>query len=342
MYSVRLWRTQMVLVLLAPFCGLAFIARADLWCTAYYPGWEQGSMPASSIDFTALTHVIHFSLVPNANGSLNSTDNGLTTANSNDIVSHTHAAGKKVLVCVGGANSQTGFQGAASSTNRVTFINNLVSFMSTRGYDGIDIDWEPLDPSDANQYTNFVNGLSSALNAINPRPLLTAAIASPPTPASLMASLQGQFDQINLMTYDLSGPYPGWVTWFNSPIYDGGFRFPSAGGLVPSADGMVQSVTSPGVAPGRLGIGIAFYGWVWSGGTGTTNGGVAFPLESWGTAPTTTQPSYNTIMSTYYQSNLYHWHAAAQAAYLSIDNAGSINDKFISYDDQRACQSKVS
>ena len=247
-----------------------------------------------------------------------------------------------MLVCVGGANSQTGFQGAASSTNRVTFINNLVSFMSTRGYDGIDIDWEPLDPSDANQYTNFVNGLSSALNAINPRPLLTAAIASPPTPASLMASLQGQFDQINLMTYDLSGPYPGWVTWFNSPIYDGGFRFPSTGGLVPSADGMVQSVTSAGVAPGRLGIGIAFYGWVWSGGTGTTNGGVAFPLESWSTAPTTTQPSYNTIMSTYYQSNLYHWHAAAQAAYLSIDNAGSINDKFISYDDQRACQSKVS
>jgi chitinase len=47
-------------------------------------------------------------------------------------------------------------------------------------------------------------------------------------------------------------------------------------------------------------------------------------------------------MSGYYQPNLYHWDAAAQAAYLSISNASPSNDKFISYDDQRTCQSKVS
>ena len=33
---------------------------------------------------------------------------------------------------------------------------------------------------------------------------------------------------------------------------------------------------------------------------------------------------------------------AAQAAYLSLDNTGSTNDKFISYDDEHACQAKVS
>jgi chitinase len=47
-------------------------------------------------------------------------------------------------------------------------------------------------------------------------------------------------------------------------------------------------------------------------------------------------------MSTYYQSNLYHWDSAAQAAYLSLDNSGSANDKFISYDDEHACQGKIS
>jgi chitinase len=299
-------------------------------------------MPASSIDFTAVTHVIHFALVPNNDGTLDSSANSVTSANSSDIVSHAHGAGKKVLVCVGGASSQTGFQGATSAANRGTFITNLVNFMSARGYDGIDIDWEPLDPSDANQYTNFVNGLRIALNAINPRPLLTAAIASPPTPPTLIAAVQNQFDQINLMTYDLSGPYPGWVTWFNAPIYDGGYTFPSTSGLVPSADGMVNSVTSAGVPASKLGIGIAFYGWVWSGGTGTTSGGAALPRQGWTTAPSTTQPSYNTILSTYFQSNLYHWDTAAQSAYLSIDNSGSSNDKFISYDDPRTCQSKVS
>lgn len=317
-------------------------AKADLWCTGYYPGWEQGAMPASSIDFTALTHIIHFSLVPNSDGTLNSSANGLTIANSSDIVSHTHAAGKKVLVCVGGANSQAGFQGATSSANRGAFITNIVNFVSARGYDGVDIDWEPLDPSDANQYTNFVNGLRIALNGISSRPLLTAAIASPPTPPTLIAAVQSQFDQINLMTYDMSGPYPGWVTWFNAPIYDGGYTFPSTGGLVPSADGMISSVTNAGVPPGKLGIGIAFYGWIWSGGTGTSTGGTALPRQSWTTVPSTTQLSYSTIISSYYQSNLYQWDTAAQAAYLSIDNSGSSNDKFISYDDQRTCQSKVS
>src|SRR6266850_748952 len=149
-----------VTVLVAVGLGLIpSLARGDLWCTGYYPGWEQGAMPASSIDFAALTHIIHFSLVPNSDGTLNTSDNGLTSANSSDIVSHAHAAGKKVLVCIGGAGSQAGFQGATSSANRGTFITNLVKLLAARSYDGIDIDWEPLDPSDANQFTNFVNGL---------------------------------------------------------------------------------------------------------------------------------------------------------------------------------------
>jgi chitinase len=333
---------RLSLLVAAWVCLFQTSARADLWCTGYYPGWEQGAMPASTIDYSALTHIIHFSLVPNSDGTLNSSANGLTAPNSSDIVSHAHAAGKKVLVCIGGAGSQAGFQGATSAANRGTFITNLVNLLSARSYDGIDIDWEPLDPSDANQFTNFVNGLRIALNAINPRPLLAMAVASPPTPPTLIASVQSQFDQINLMTYDLSGPYPGWVTWFNAPIYDGGYTFPSTGGLVPSADGMVNSVISAGVPAGKLGIGIAFYGWIWSGGTGTSTGGTALPRQGWATVPSTTQKSYNTIVSTYYQSNLYHWDAAAQSAYLSIDNSGSSNDKFISYDDTRTCQSKVS
>ena len=257
-------------------------------------------------------------------------------------MTNAHNAGRKVLISVGGASSQAGFQGATSSANLSTFISNTVNFMTSRGYDGIDLDWEPLDASDATQFSNLVNGLRAMLNSNSPRPLLTAAIASPPTPASLIASLAAQFDQINLMTYDLSGPYPGWVTWFNAPIYDGGYRFPSTGGLVPSTDGMVSSVIAAGVPSSKLGIGIAFYGWVWSGGAGTSTGGVALPRQSWTTAPSTTQVAYNGIMSSYYQPGLYRWDTNAQAAYLTIDNSGAAADMFISYDDERTCQTKVS
>lgn len=306
-------------------------------------------MPASNIDFTAVSHVIHFSVVPNSNGSLNSSANSLTIGNSSDVVSRGHAAGRKVLVCVGGAGSQTGFQGAASAANLSTFVTNLVNFMVARSYDGIDLDWEPLPSADFSQYTNLVNALRTALNGFAPAKLLTAAVGAYPVYGdsatgqyTMFAALQAKFDQINVMTYDLSGAYSGWVTWFNAPLYNGGLQFPGTSRFVPSTDEAVSNFIAGGVAPGKLGIGIAFYGYVWSGGTGTSTGGAALPRQSWTSAPTTTAPSYDAIMTTYYQPSLYHWDTNAQAAYLSLDNLNSANDKFISYDDEHACQAKVS
>ncbi len=320
------------------FFMLTALASADLRVTAYYPGYRQSYLTPSNIDFSALTHAIHFSVVPNADGTL-TIANGLTPAYSSSLVSAAHAAGRKALICVGGANSQSGFQGATTPAHLAAFVDNLTNFMATYHYDGVDLDWEPLDTSDTTQFTNLVNSLRQALDRFAARPLLTVATASQP---ALFANLQGTFDQINLMTYDLAGPWPGWVTWFNSPIYDSGYRFPSTGGLIPSSDGMVHDFIAAGVAPAKLAVGIAFYGVVWAGGTGTSTGGAALPRQSWTTAPTTTAIAYFDLMSTYFQSNLYHWDASAQSAYLSLDNAGSSNDKFISYDDEHTCQAKVS
>ena len=226
-------------------------------------------MPASQVDFSALTHVIHFSIAPNADGTLNTTINSMTPARSVDLVANAHAAGCPVLICVAGSGSG-GFMGATTEANRATFIANLVGFMTTYNYDGIDIDWEPLNTSEAGQYASFVQELRVALSGFNPPKLLTVATAQQP---AWFATLQSQFDQINLMTYGMSGTWPGWVTWFNAPIYNGGYRFPSTGGFVPSTDGMVDSFVGAGVAADKLGIGIAFYGKRWAGGTGTSTGG---------------------------------------------------------------------
>jgi chitinase len=330
-------------------CCLGHPARAELWVTAYYPGWEQSYLTPAKIDFTALTYIIHFSVAPNSDGSLNTTLNGITPAYSADLVTHAHAAGRKVLFCVGGADSETGFLGATAGASLATFIRNLTNFAATYGYDGVDVDWEPLPASDFNQYTNLITGLRAALNGFSQHKMLAVAAGAyppygdPPTEEyAMFAALQSQFDQINVMTYDLAGPYPGWVTWFNAPIYDGGYRFPSTGGLIPSTEGSVANFIGNGVAPGKLGIGIAFYGDLWAGGAGTSTGGASQPRQSWTNAPTVTQIAYADIMSTFYQSNIYHWDSEAQAAWLGIDNAGSANDKFISYDDEHTCQAKVS
>jgi len=135
--------------------------------------------------------------------------------------------------------------------------------------------------------TNLVNSLRSSLDLLPGTKLLTvAAAAYPPFGESataqyaMFASLQTRFDQINIMTYDLSGPYSGWVTWFNGPIYDGGYRFPSTSGLVPSTEGSVAKFIAQGIVANKLGIGIPFYGYVWSGGTGTSTGGASLPRQS--------------------------------------------------------------
>ena len=308
-----------------------------LWNTAYYAGWMQSYLPPSAIDYAALTHVIHFSAIPRTDGSLDSSTNVLSAAYSADLVSRAHAAGVQVIVSIGGENSASAFRGATSSANLSSFIANLVVFMTTRGYDGIDIDWEPLASTDAAQFTALINGLRSSLDGLAPRPLLTAAAATQP---ALYASLQSKFDQINVMTYSLSGPWGGWVTWFNAPIYDGGYKFPSTGGAVPSADGMLSGFLGAGVAASKLGIGVAFYGEVWSGGAGTPTGGASAPRQSWSTAPTAYELPYYSIMDNYSQSP-YVWDGAAQSSYISIDASGSSSDMFVSYDDATTCQSKV-
>lgn len=318
-------------------------AQDSLWVSAYYAGWMQscgspGHLNANEIDYDAVTHIIHFSVVPNSDGSLNSWVNCISPENSEELIQAAHDAGKKVLISVGGWMTESDFLGATSDKNRAKFIANLVSFMNTRGYDGIDIDWEPVSSSSDNQMITFITELRSELDLISPRPLLTTAALWRP---NLFSLLQHNFDQINLMTYALSGPWQGWITWHNAPIYDGGYLFPSTGDPVPSADGLVNDFLSAGVSPEKLGTGIHFYGAVWSGGSGTPTGGVTAPGQSWTSAPSMEMLSYYEIMDTYYQPQRYRWDGAALVPYLSIDEYGSTNDKFISYDDETSCYEKI-
>jgi GH18 family chitinase len=297
-----------------------------------------------------VTHIMHFNVYPNSTGGIanDCDDCSMSATCSYGVISRAHAAGKKVLFTVGGWMTDTDFYNSTSDTYRATFIHTLMNFLRTRGYDGIDIDWEPLQDSQIDRYETFINQLYDSLGTINPRPMLTAATGTTTYDGyinlyvPMYARLKDKFDQINLMTYDMSGPWGGWVVWHNAPTTSGGFHFPSTGALIPSADAMVDEFVSQGVPIGKLSIGIDWYGYVWSGGDGTATGGVTEPRQQWTTAPSMqANVPYYDIMSTYYQQSRYRWDDAAGAAYLTIDNTGSANDKFISYDNQQTGQAKV-
>ena len=61
-------------------CFFGTSSRADpkpIWVTGYYPAFNQdGGLTPDKIDFSAITHLVHFSIVPNADGTIADTAQG--------------------------------------------------------------------------------------------------------------------------------------------------------------------------------------------------------------------------------------------------------------------------
>lgn len=333
----------LIITLLMYSCAVFKAQPHPIWVSAYYAGWMQGCgssghLSPKQIDLDAVTHIIHFSVLPNPDGTIDDSTKCISPENSLAITTETHARQKKILISIGGWLSEQRFLEATNDVNRTKFIENLIYLMRSRGYDGIDIDWEPLSSSSTARYSRFIIELRNELNKITPHPLLTAAVKREPL---TFAKLQDNFDQINIMTYSLSGPRTGWISWHNAAIHNGGRSFPSGSRQLPSADIMIEDFISAGVRKDKLGIGIAFFGYVWSGGEGTSSGGVTAPGQGWTIAPAAKEMPYNKIMDNYFLPEYYRWDASAKAAYLSINKDGSLNDKFISFDNERACREKI-
>jgi chitinase len=298
------------------------------WVSAYYAAWSQYNkypLQPSMIDYGAFTHLMHFAVIPTGGPNFDGTVNGMTPDNIQQTVQYTHAAGKKIILTIGGWGAN--FTSAISPTNRAQFITNLINYMQTYGYDGLDIDWEPV--TDAANFKIFIPQLKSAMLAANPNWVLTAAAYN--FDPAIVENAQ-YFDQINLMTYDMSGPWPGWVVWHNSPIYNGGQTFPSTGGLLPATDDSINRYINAGVPKQKLGIGIDFYGYYWN--------GVNQPLQDISTVTSYRgNVPYSEIMDTY-PTMPRSWDNTAQSSYIKIDNSGTTNDMFVSIDDENTISAK--
>ena len=272
--------------------------------------------------------------------------NGITPEGITDIVTATHAANKKVLICIGGAGSY--FPNAASDAVITNFVSNLTAIswratimtasMSIGGAAG-GFRRAAIHQSDL-PYTCERRWTGSARTNC-----LTSAL--PPTTSPwIAAAVENKLDQINIMTYDLSGPYPGWVTWYNSAIYNAGQTFPSVPDeYLPSIDGCMTNYLTNGIAAGKMGIGMAFYGYIWQGGNGTTNGGsVVSARKLGGRADRFCGDLRPVDVLEFSRGRFSSYDTAAQATYISVsdgnDGPSGTNDMFISYDDARACQSK--
>jgi GH18 family chitinase len=189
----------MLLVLALPMAtGVAAqLDRTTFRVIGYYSLRAATAADVATVPFDKLTHVNLSFLNPDALGNFSQNLAALAP-----FVEAAHRKDVKVLVSIGGGGVHPYYHDLLKDEKRDPFIERLVTAAATANLDGVDVDLEGSD-IDAN-YETFVVELGKALRA--QRKLMTSAIAVF-YKDSLTDTALAQFDFVNIMSYDHTGPW---------------------------------------------------------------------------------------------------------------------------------------
>lgn len=265
----------------------------------------------------------------------------------------------KTLISVGGWTWSSGFSDAVlTASARTLLAQSIVDFVDLHEFDGADIDWEyPVGgglpgnftrPQDRQNYTLFLQELRARFQTRSQTTgktyLLT--IAAPANPAIIahfdVPAIWPVLDWINLMTYDLRGPWGDPFTGFNAPLH--------ADPLEPIGEPMrsqwnvaaaVQHYLQLGVPAGRLHVGMAFYGRGFGNVAANAQNGL-YQTYSGPSAPGTWENGvydYTDLAANHENQPgwLKSWHETARVPWLWHAS----QQKFIGYDDPRSIAEKA-
>ncbi len=170
----------------------------------YYPSWTD-RLPVSKIRFDQFTHLIH-AFVTFRNGVLHTEGN----LPSRELTRSGHAAGVKVLLGFGGADS--GAELAALCRDPKigdACVQDLAKLVSDNGYDGVDVDWEFPDETDAAGVVAFVDQLRQVLRRTNPAALVTMPLPNSEHYGRYFdgSRLARLLDLALIMNYNVHGPW---------------------------------------------------------------------------------------------------------------------------------------
>jgi chitinase len=246
-----------------------------------------------------------------------------------------------LLISVGGASHSTNFSAVSGdAATRAQLAQSCVQFMTQKGFDGIDIDWEFPGAADSENFTALLQELRSQLDAQGDADgrdyLLT--IAAPAGPQHIinlqLALIHPYLDWINLMTYDFSTA-SSHETNFVAPL------FTYQGAL--NVNAAVTSYLGSGVPAAKIVLGVRFVGTGWQG-VGPTNDGLyqtdAGPATgTWDLPGATPSGSfgYQDIEDNYLPSYTRRWDGEAQVPWLYNADTGIM----ISYEDPESVTTKT-
>jgi chitinase len=306
-----------------------------MWVMGYYASWTDpangGNYPVSAIDWDGLTHVATAFYLPDGNGGWMSGTFDAGTASS--LITAAHANGKKAIASIGGAGSGPMFEMSTASAVLPTFVNALAALVAM-GYDGVDIDWEGGNLTTA-QDQALETSLVQAIRAKSPGAIITWTAGSEnenfPDDLTWYATLAASVDQINIMSYGMSGAYPGWDSWHSSPLHWNNISSTPAG-----IDATVGHYLAAGVPAAKLGVGSGFYGMCYT----SPVTAPAMALNGSTIKADDGVMTYANIMSTYYSASAYHYDGAAQVPYLTLSGSNPESCTYVTYEDATSLAAK--
>ncbi len=191
-----------------------------------------------TVPFDKLTHINLYFLNPDSLGNFNTDLSAFIP-----FVNEAHRHNVKVLPSIGGGSPHPYYHKLLMDDNRAKLVNDLLQIALKYNFDGIDVDIEGGDIS--NKYEDFVVDLKKEL--LQHDKLLTAAIAVYSQDLFTDKALS-QFDFVNLMSYDHTGPWrpenPGPHSTYDQSVEDLNFF-----------------AISRGIQKEKITLGVPFYGY---------------------------------------------------------------------------------
>lgn len=155
------------------------------------------------VDYYKMTHVCLSFANPDSFGNLSFAKN----ADPKPVIRDAHAAGVKVFLSLAGGGLEPAWERAWTKLQqpyaRANFIQKIIDYALIHGFQGIDVDleWDSVGPF----YSDFVVELGAQLQFYNLE--MTAALPGIHRYPEISDEALQAFDWINVMAYDLTGPW---------------------------------------------------------------------------------------------------------------------------------------
>ena len=209
----------------------------DFKTVGYYPTYRFHTL--DQIELDRVTHLNIAFANPDRNGQLQTDGVSIT-----HVVQKAHEAGLKVFIALaGGAAKLADWKDWITPDNRSAFISDIMGYVTSHNLQGVDVDIEWSTVND--DYSGFVLELRDSIDQYGLE--MSAALPGIYRYPEISDEALAAFDWINLMVYDLTGP---WAP--NSPGPHSPYSF---------AENSIDYWLNQGLEKNRMTLGVPFYGY---------------------------------------------------------------------------------